>query len=62
MVTDIMQRRKEFDRPLETLEMLNLFGKNVSAVEGQEWQRQRGIASIPFDEQNNSLARAESLR
>jgi cytochrome P450 len=57
-----MQRRKEFDRPLETLEMLNLFGKKVSAVEGQEWQRQRGIASIPFDEQNNSLVRAESLR
>ena len=57
-----MQRRKEFDRPLETLEMLNLFGKNVSAVEGQEWQRQRGIASIPFDEQSNSLVKAESLR
>jgi len=57
-----MQRRKEFERPLETLEMLNLFGKNVSTVEGQEWQRQRKIASISFSEQNNSLVWTESLR
>lgn len=57
-----MQCRKEFERPLGTLEMLNLFRKNVSTVEGQEWQRQRKIASIPFNEQNNSLAWAESLR
>jgi hypothetical protein len=40
MVTDIMQRWKEFERPLETLEMLNLFGENVPTIGGRGWQRQ----------------------
>jgi len=35
-----MQRWKEFGRPLETLEMPNLFGENVSTVGGRGWQRQ----------------------
>ncbi|KAF2495228.1 cytochrome P450 monooxygenase-like protein [Lophium mytilinum] len=62
-ISEIIARsRKEFDRPMETMEMLNVLGKNVSSVQGAEWQRQRKIVNIPFNEQNNRIVFDEALR
>ncbi|CAL8574175.1 hypothetical protein XPA_000143 [Xanthoria parietina] len=44
------------------LEMLNVFGPNVSTAEGPEWQRQRKLTATPFNDQKNVLIWAEALR
>ncbi|MCJ1260725.1 hypothetical protein MMC22_000587 [Lobaria immixta] len=60
-ISDLLHRRNEFKRPLEILDMLNVFGPNVSTVEDQAWLRHRRFTAPPFNENNNSLVWIESL-
>lgn len=59
---DIFSRSRDFGRPVWMLEMLNVFGPNVSTAEGPEWQRQRKLTATPFNETKNPLVWSEALR
>ncbi|KAF4637518.1 hypothetical protein G7Y89_g575 [Cudoniella acicularis] len=58
----ILSRRKEFLKPIEMLESVDLFGKSLASVEGVDWQRHRKITAPPFNERNSGLVWVESLR
>ncbi|OTB08909.1 hypothetical protein M426DRAFT_316209 [Hypoxylon sp. CI-4A] len=58
---DVFRRRLDFPRPLELYEMLNIFGPNLSTVEGNQWKTQRKITATCFNEQNNEIVWAESI-
>ncbi|PVH92684.1 cytochrome P450 monooxygenase-like protein [Periconia macrospinosa] len=64
VVSDIIRRERqgEFERPVELLAMLDVFGPNLSTVHGADWQRQRKCTAATFNEHNNGLVWAESLR
>ncbi|KAK4097301.1 cytochrome P450 [Parathielavia hyrcaniae] len=55
------RRRADFPHCVEMTEMLNVFGKNLSTVEGQQWKTQRKIIATCFSEQNNEVVWSESL-
>lgn len=61
-VADIFARKREFTRPTEMLQMLDIFGPNLSTNEGQQWQRHRKITATCFNENNNELVWHESIR
>ncbi|KAH7110906.1 cytochrome P450 monooxygenase-like protein, partial [Dendryphion nanum] len=56
------ERQGEFARPVELLAMLDVFGPNLSTVNGVDWQRQRKCTAASFNEQSNALVWRESLR
>ncbi|KAK4187023.1 putative cytochrome P450 [Podospora australis] len=58
---DCFRRRTDFPRCVEMTEILNVFGKNLSTVEGQQWKTQRKIISTCFNEQNHKVVWKESL-
>jgi cytochrome P450 len=59
----VVSRRKDFPKPVELMyRPLEVFGKNVDTVEGEEWQRHRKITTPPFNERNSGLVWKESLR
>ncbi|KAI1078846.1 cytochrome P450 [Whalleya microplaca] len=58
---EVFRRRLDFPRPLEIYEMLNIFGPNLSTVEGNQWKAQRKITASCFNEQNNEIVWAESI-
>ncbi|TEY71422.1 hypothetical protein BOTCAL_0093g00160 [Botryotinia calthae] len=45
---EIIQRRNEFKRPREVLEMLNVFGPNISNVADEDWPRHKKATGPPF--------------
>jgi cytochrome P450 len=61
---DIIKRERsgEFARPVELLAMLDVFGPNISTMNGSDWQRQRKCTAASFNEQSNVLVWSESLR
>ncbi|EOD45005.1 putative cytochrome p450 protein [Neofusicoccum parvum UCRNP2] len=63
-IYDIIQRerRHDFSRPVEIMAMLDVFGPNISTVEGSDWQRQRKCTAATFNERNNRIVWAEALR
>jgi cytochrome P450 len=63
-VHDIVRRERhgEFARPVELLAMLDVFGPNISTMNGSDWQRQRKCTAASFNEQSNLLVWTESLR
>lgn len=63
-VHDIIKRERhgDFARPVELLAMLDVFGPNISTMNGSDWQRQRKCTAASFNEQSNLLVWAESLR
>ncbi|KAI0006870.1 cytochrome P450 [Xylariaceae sp. FL0662B] len=58
---EVFRRRTDFPRPLEVYQMLNIFGPNLSTVEGHQWKRQRKIMATCFNEQNNDIVWSESV-
>ncbi|KAI0426693.1 cytochrome P450 [Xylaria sp. FL1042] len=58
---DVFRRRSDFPRPLEIYELLNIFGPNLSTVEGNQWKKQRKITASCFNELTNKVVWAESL-
>jgi cytochrome P450 len=61
---DIIKRERsgEFARPVELLAILDVFGPNISTMNGSDWQRQRKCTAASFNEQSNALVWTESLR
>ncbi|RFU25289.1 hypothetical protein B7463_g11045, partial [Scytalidium lignicola] len=58
----ITSRREAFPKPLESYKFLDLFGRNVVTTEGAEWKLHRKISCPSFNEKNNALVFAESVR
>ncbi|KAI1736050.1 cytochrome P450 [Xylaria scruposa] len=58
---DVFRRRSDFPRPLEIYELLNIFGPNLSTVEGDQWKKQRKITASCFNESTNDVVWTESL-
>jgi cytochrome P450 len=56
------ERQGEFARPVELLAMLDVFGPNISTMNGCDWQRHRKCTAASFNEQSNLLVWTESLR
>ena len=63
-IHDVVRRERhgEFARPPELLAMLDVFGPNISTMNGSDWQRQRKCTAASFNEQSNVLVWSESLR
>ncbi|KAI9644404.1 hypothetical protein NHQ30_007761 [Ciborinia camelliae] len=58
---DINARSREFTRPTEMLEMLNVFGPNLATTEGTQWQLHRKITAKCFNENNNAVVWSEVI-
>ncbi|KAL8951093.1 MAG: hypothetical protein Q9222_002897 [Ikaeria aurantiellina] len=62
VIDQITKRRNDFPKPVEVYGSLDLYGKNVVSTEGPLWKHHRKTVSPPFNEKNNRLVWAESLR
>lgn len=60
-INDILRRPKEFRRNMEQMAVLNVYGKNLSTTDDEEWQKHRKVTAITFTERNNELVWRESL-
>ncbi|KAM4064608.1 cytochrome p450 [Hirsutella rhossiliensis] len=58
----VFRRRTDFPRCLELTEILNVFGPNMSTVDGPKWKSQRKMVATCFNEQNNDIVWSESVR
>ncbi|KAF2732518.1 cytochrome P450 [Polyplosphaeria fusca] len=58
---DVLKRPRDFDRNVEQLAVLNVYGKNLSTTEGHEWQKRRKVTAATFTERNNELVWQSSL-
>ncbi|KAJ3238574.1 hypothetical protein HDU78_003425 [Chytriomyces hyalinus] len=57
----MVNRYKEFLKPIQLYGVLDVYGKNIVTVEGDEWRRHRKIAAPTFSEQNNALVHESSI-
>ena len=62
VISQIFARGRDFPKPLQVYQALNIYGTNVLSTEGQVWRRHRKITSAPFNGKNNRIVFAESLR
>ena len=62
-IHDIVRRERHgvFERPVELLAMLDVFGPNISTMIGADWQRHRKCTAASFNEQSNLMVWKESL-
>ncbi|KAI0017068.1 cytochrome P450 [Xylariomycetidae sp. FL0641] len=58
---EVFRRRNDFPRPLELFELLNVFGPNLSTVDGEQWKKQRKITATCFNDRNNEIVWSESI-
>jgi len=58
---EVLTKRNDFIKPQETGEALEMYGKNVLTVNGDDWSRHRRITTPPFNERNNNSIWRESL-
>ncbi|PVI02057.1 cytochrome P450 monooxygenase-like protein [Periconia macrospinosa] len=61
VIYDILQRRSDFRRNMEEFGVLNVYGKNLSTTDDQEWQRHRKMTAVTFTEKNNEVVWQQSL-
>ena len=61
LVEEILNKRKDFIKPDETNDALNVFGTNVLTHNGEDWARHRRITTPPFNERNSNNVWKESL-
>ncbi|KAF2260654.1 cytochrome P450 monooxygenase-like protein [Lojkania enalia] len=59
--TDVIHRRTDFRRNMEQFAVLNVYGKNLSTTDDEEWQKHRKVTAITFTEKNNELVWQQSL-
>jgi cytochrome P450 len=57
----VIKHPKDFRRNMEQMAVLNVYGKNLSTTEDEEWQRHRKVTGMTFTEQSNELVWRESL-
>ncbi|KAL8895007.1 MAG: hypothetical protein Q9207_008336, partial [Kuettlingeria erythrocarpa] len=58
----VLARRKDFIKPAAMYEQLNVFGRNLNTVEGEDWQRHRRLTAPSFNEKTSSLVWDEAGR
>ncbi|KAI0974683.1 cytochrome P450 [Xylaria arbuscula] len=58
---DIFRRRTDFPRCLELTEVINVFGPNISTVDGPQWKMQRKMTASCFNEPNNGIISKKSV-
>ena len=58
----VLSKRKDFIKPAVMYDQLNVFGRNVNTVEGDDWQRQRRLTAPSFNEKTSAAVWAEALR
>lgn len=61
VASEIIARREDFPKPIESYAVLDLFGSNVVTTAGQHWRAHRKITAPPFNERNNLLVWQESV-
>ncbi|KAL9596408.1 MAG: hypothetical protein Q9179_004620 [Wetmoreana sp. 5 TL-2023] len=61
-IEDVFLRRKDFPKPVHMYKMLEIFGRNVNTVEGQDWVRHRKLTAPPFNERNSNIVWTESIQ
>ncbi|KAF2200169.1 cytochrome P450 monooxygenase-like protein [Delitschia confertaspora ATCC 74209] len=61
IIYEILQRRKDFQRNMEEFAVLNVYGKNLSTTDDEEWQRHRKMTAVTFTEKNNEIVWQQSL-
>jgi cytochrome P450 len=54
-IHEIIERKADFGKPIHQYKILDVFGRNVVTVEGQEWKKHRKITAPQFSEKNNAL-------
>jgi cytochrome P450 len=62
LIYEILQRRTDFRRNMEEMGVLNVYGKNLSTTEDQEWQRHRKMTGVTFTETYNETVWTQSLK
>jgi cytochrome P450 len=60
--TEVLQRRTDFRRNMEQFAVLNVYGKNLSTTDDEEWKKHRKVTAITFTEKNNELVWQASLQ
>ncbi|KAH7379437.1 cytochrome P450 monooxygenase-like protein [Phaeosphaeria sp. MPI-PUGE-AT-0046c] len=58
---EVLHRRVDFRRNMEQFGVLNVYGKNLSTTDDEEWQKHRKVTAITFTEKNNELVWRQSL-
>lgn len=58
---EVLHRRTDFRRNMEQFSVLNVYGKNLSTTDDEEWQKHRRVTAITFTEKNNELVWQQSL-
>jgi cytochrome P450 len=61
VIDDIIRHPKHFPRNMEQMAVLNVYGKNLSTTDDEEWQKHRKVTAITFTERNNDLVWRESM-
>ena len=60
-IYEILQRKSDFRRNMEEMAVLNVYGKNLSTTDDQEWQQHRKMTAVTFTENNNEVVWVQSL-
>ncbi|KAI0487071.1 cytochrome P450 [Xylaria cf. heliscus] len=58
---ELLRRKSDFPRPLELYKLLDIFGPNLSTVDGRQWKKQRKITASCFNESTHEVVWTESL-
>ncbi|KAM3073504.1 hypothetical protein ACMFMG_004599 [Clarireedia jacksonii] len=61
LIYEILQRRTDFRRNMEEMAVLDVYGKNLSTMDDQEWQQHRKMTAVTFTEKNNEQVWYQSL-
>jgi cytochrome P450 len=57
----VIKHPKDFRRNMEQMAVLNVYGKNLSTTDDEEWQKHRKVTGMTFTEKNNEIVWRESL-
>jgi cytochrome P450 len=60
-VKEVTTHRAAFPKPVQFYKIINFFGSNILATEGDEWRMHRSVVAKSFTEQNNKLIWAETI-
>ncbi|TDL22809.1 cytochrome P450 [Rickenella mellea] len=61
-IKEITSSRTRFPKPVEAYRVLNFYGDNIIATEGDEWKKHRKVANPAFSERNNRMVWDETVK
>lgn len=62
VISQVLLRTKDFHKPIESYDILNLFGKNILSSEGENWRRHKKIVGVGFGDKSNHYVFQESVK